>query len=331
VNIPVGLGYNVLTYAAFMFEEDEENFDPKIIKLLMDAGADYREAIIGAIKTNNIKLAKLLIKNGADLNAAYYMDQSPLSIAILNLSNTGDEGLKMIKLFIENGANVNEFLELSENSPEREDENNMPILTRNITLAISIESVKCLELLLKNGANPNYVDSKGRTPLIYSVLTSREMLELLLKYGADPNVGDREGRTPLFLAVIDNDVEDGTIEILLKHGANPNIQDSSGYTPLTWAVNNHDKSSEYFIAALIRTGAVMTENGADLFGLAFFFEALKREVQLETVKTLIKYGADSNIPDKKGITALGWAMMNFDEEILEIFGKSSRQDVQAKK
>ena len=83
VNMPVGLGYSVLTYAALMFDDESgEQPDPEIIKILMDSGADYREAMLTAIKTNNVTLARLLVQNGADINKPYTMNQSPLSLAI---------------------------------------------------------------------------------------------------------------------------------------------------------------------------------------------------------------------------------------------------------
>ena len=316
VNVRVGLGYNVLTYAALMFDDESgEQPDAEIIKILMAAGADYREAMLTAIKTNNVDLAKILIQNGADINKPYTMNQSALSLAILNIQYVRDKALPMIKFFIENGADVNEILDLS-NDDNNED--SQPIFTTNLNVAISMESEKCLKLLLKNGANPNFIDSKGRTPLMYAVLTGLNTVEILLNYGADPNLGDLEGRTPLTLAVIDSDVEDGVIKTLLEHGASPNIRDNSGFTPLTWAVNDRDRSSEFFVAALIRTGAVRAEKGTEWYGLAVLFNALRREMQLENIRLLIDYGADVTIPDKKGVTALAWAFMNFDDEIADI-------------
>ncbi|MBR2209629.1 MAG: ankyrin repeat domain-containing protein [Synergistaceae bacterium] len=322
VNMPVGLGYSVLTYAALMYdEENNEQPDPEIIKILMNAGADYREAMLTAIKTNNVDFARLLIQNGADINKPYTMNQSPLSLAILNIQYSRDKALPMIEFFIEQGANVNEILDLSHDDDINED--NPPIFTTNINVAISMESDKCLELLLKNGANSNFIDSKGRTPLMYAVLTGLSTVEILLNYGADPNLGDLEGRTPLTLAVIDSDVEEGVIKTLLEHGANPNIRDNSGFTPLTWAVNDRDRSPEFFIAALIRTGAIRAEKGAEWYGLAILFNALRREMQLDTIQLLVNYGADVTIPDKKGVTALAWAIMNFDDEITDILQKAA--------
>ncbi|MBR1486337.1 MAG: ankyrin repeat domain-containing protein [Synergistaceae bacterium] len=321
VNIRVGFGVNVLTYAAIMSEETEMEPDARIIKILMSAKVDYTDAMMMAIKTNNLKFIELLLKNGADVNKIEAVQQSPLSLAILNIQNVGEKAVSMAKLLIKHGANVNEILDLS--NEEDIEKGRAPIFTTNINLAISMESEKCLELLLKNGANPNFLDSKGRTPLMYAVLTSLKMVDMLLTHKADPNLGDLEGRTPLTLAIVDSEVDENIIKTLLEHGANPNIRDNSGYTALTWAVNDHDRIPGIFISALIRTGAMMSEKGHELFELAVLFNVLKREIQLDNIKNLISYGADPNIPDKRGVSALGWSIMNFDEEIAEILKKSS--------
>ncbi|GLB29818.1 hypothetical protein LAD12857_17410 [Lacrimispora amygdalina] len=51
------------------------------------------------------------------------------------------------------------------------------------------DRVDIVELLLQRGANPNYIDSKGRTPLSYVIgrkLPNRiKIVQLLLEYGAD--------------------------------------------------------------------------------------------------------------------------------------------------
>ena len=315
VNMRVGKGYNTLTYAVFMLDMEEEP-DYSIVEILMSAGADYREAMLTAIETHDLKLVQILINNGADVNQPCTMKQSPLSLAILSIQKSSEEALKIIEFLIKNGANVNEILDLSHD--EDDDEDLPPIFTSNLNVAISMESAECLELLLANGANPNFIDSKGRTSLMYASLTGLSLVNSLLVHGADPNLCDLEGRSPLTLAVIDNNVEEGVIEALLEHGADPNIRDKSGFTPLTWAVNDKDRSPEIFVSSLIRTGAICSEKGAELYSLAVLFNALHREIQLETVKILINHGADAAIPDKKGVTALAWSVMNFDDEITEI-------------
>jgi ankyrin repeat protein len=68
--------------------------------------------------------------------------------------------------------------------------------------AAGANSIDVARVLLEHGANPNWRDDAGNTP-IHRVITSRMVLdpakfvEVLLEFGADPNLRNREGRTPL--------------------------------------------------------------------------------------------------------------------------------------
>lgn len=105
-----------------------------------------------------------------------------------------------------------------------------------------------LELLLKNGANPNLADHKKRTALHHSGNSSWsvEYRSLLLNYGADPNAQDQDGDTLLHNLVkqrrYDWSLEkagvyakgstehyfDGPIRMLVEHGADPTIKNKDG-------------------------------------------------------------------------------------------------------
>ena len=89
-----------------------------------------------------------------------------------------------------------------------------------------------------------------------------------------------------------------------------------------WAIMDRDRSPEIFISALIRTGGLHAEKGALWFAVAVFFAAARREVQLDIIRILIKSGANLEIRDKKGMNALMCAMLNGDDEIIEILNQS---------
>ena len=68
--------------------------------------------------------------------------------------------------------------------------------------AASVASIDVTRILLEHGANPNWRDEAGNTP-IHRVITSRlvvdpaKFIQLLLDFGADASLRNREGRTPL--------------------------------------------------------------------------------------------------------------------------------------
>ncbi|KAJ9320700.1 hypothetical protein DTO027B5_9115 [Paecilomyces variotii] len=62
-----------------------------------------------------------------------------------------------------------------------------------------------LDLLLKNGADPNVIDEDERTPLSLSVklgLNSKALVRSFLRAGCEPNRKDKYGRTPLMGATV---------------------------------------------------------------------------------------------------------------------------------
>ena len=69
-----------------------------------------------------------------------------------------------------------------------------------------------------------------------SAMRNLEVASLLLDKGADPNFRDKEGRTPLHQVL-----EVGHV-LLQKCGANANARDKDGFTPLHIASHNgyHD-------------------------------------------------------------------------------------------
>lgn len=80
--------------------------------------------------------------------------------------------------------------------------------------AAGVNSAEVARVLLEHGANPNWRDEVGNTPL-HRVIISRMVLDpaqftrLLLDFGADASLRNREGRTPL-----------GEAEALLQSGKN---------------------------------------------------------------------------------------------------------------
>ena len=95
-----------------------------------------------------------------------------------------------------------------------------------LQIAISHNEKEIINELLKAGANVNFQNHDGHTPLHYAS-NKPDIISILLKYKANPNIKDNNGDTPLHSAT--NIPEE--MEMLLKHGANPNIKNDEGISP----------------------------------------------------------------------------------------------------
>ncbi|KAL4923581.1 ankyrin repeat-containing domain protein [Aspergillus undulatus] len=138
------------------------------------------------------------------------------------------------------------------------EDDGIPLLS--MALNASEKSTAIIKLLLEEyGANPNALDSKGRTPLSHAVCVdlwrcfnyeqAGEIVQLLLDIKAvDINSTCNEGRTPLHFAVGSCQrirtkearvVRETVVQILLENGARVDTRDNDGETPLSYAAKVH--------------------------------------------------------------------------------------------
>jgi cytohesin len=117
----------------------------------------------------------------------------------------------------------------------------------------SIEGdVESVEMLLKKGANPNYRDKDGWTPLHAAAQEGNaDVAELLIKHGADVNARDIHGWTPLSVAAMDGQVD--VVKLLLESCADPTVRGNDGDSPLDgarkWGQGEAARVIEEFIAS----------------------------------------------------------------------------------
>ena len=219
--------------------------NPEQIKMALDAGADidtkaeeYGAPLVFAASNGYTKTAKLLIDNGANVNAKrYYFDLPPLMCA------TANGHAKTAKLLIDNGANVN----------AKDNHDYTPLIWAAIG-----GNTKTAKLLIDNGANVNAKDDERKTPLMHATMENRpEIVKLLIAAEADVNAKDHERKTPLMFAM-----EKGYTEItilLIKKGANVNAKDINGDTAFDKArrhfseISKAQKQDPEFRAELFKT------------------------------------------------------------------------------
>jgi ankyrin repeat protein len=165
-----------------------------------------------------------------------------------------------------------------------------------------------VELLLKNGIDPNLTFNDGVTALMFASQGGHiEIVNLLLKNGADVNAIPYDGNTALHAAARSNN--DSIAEILILNGAKVNSLNSNGVSPLHLAAGY---GYDFLTKLLIYYGANL--NLQDNFGntplmAAVYFGSGK------TSQTLLQNGAFADEPDKVGNTPLMIAAQ-FNDTIL---------------
>ncbi|XP_023319102.1 tankyrase-2-like [Trichogramma pretiosum] len=177
-----------------------------------------------ALENYKTEVAKLLLRNGASLTLANKDGSTPLHL-IFKIDADGG----LTEMFFEICRDRRQTIQVD----ARDKEGNTPLY-----LALSYDRKKAVETLLRNGANPNLVNDKGKTPL--HIMCRGWIHEDLVKMFLDisdtlnrpvqVDARDNEGNTPLHFALLNCRLD--VPKLLLKHRADPNAANQEGSTPL---------------------------------------------------------------------------------------------------
>lgn len=169
--------------------------------------------------------------------------------------------------------------------------------------AIVQRDINSVRALIRAGADVNTTDLYGRTPLSEAIGEGEvEIVRALARAGADLNAEDRYGWTPIKHAFKDKQYE--VLEALIQEGASVDRDqlrkdlNKQNVSGDTLLTRTHDIPS---LRALVRLGAdpnLRNKSGMTALAYAAFYG------DLEKVRALIELGADVNVQDKRGSTPL---------------------------
>ena len=206
--------------------------DEKTVMILIAAGADLKGALRHAAMEGQVEIAKTLITKGVNLEEKSHTGKTPLHFAV-------EYGkYEMVKLLLENGAIVDSRDNYFRTPLHYASGHGFCMIADYDGVGMNL---KWKESALNSIQKENYL----------------KCVETLIKYGADVNTTTKSGRTPLHLAAEngclirrrilntrDKDIAEKTVQenlkiinTLVQNGGNIEIKDKWGKTPLIVAIH----------------------------------------------------------------------------------------------
>ena len=199
--------------------------------------------------------------------------------------------------------------------------------------AARANDIETAQLLTRAGADVKAADRYGITPIsLAAEVGSAAMIEALVKAGADVNVAQPNGETVLMTAARTGKPD--ALKVLLGHGAIVNVRENQfGETALMWAAAENNADA---IRVLVAAGADKDARSTLLKFPEFKFitsgmvtTALPRggwtslmyaarQGSIEAAAALADVGADKDLADPEGSTALILAIINAHFDLAEV-------------
>ena len=302
------------------------NTNAETIHFLLDHGADIearedggRTALhLAAVNFDNPALLQTLLNRGANPNAA---DRADLSVAENLLSTAPLRAGPALACLKASGADL-----------ERRDRDGNTMLHR---LALHGDETM-LRALLSSGVDVNALNDR-MTPDIAVYAASPSIVGQTL-YHPQSSLGEGETATPLHL-VAGLGTAPHLVKLLAEYGADIEAQNPVGCTPIDWAAMHSD--SPAMIKALMDAGAEISSNeggrlptlhsaasyarnpavaealiegGAhideiSIMGTSVLAHAVLMNPDLDMLRTLLRLGVDTQLPNADGRTPLHFAAM----------------------
>jgi ankyrin repeat protein len=236
--------------------------------------------LLYAIDRHDLKLAQLLLENGAliNLKALDSKGESPLILSV-------KKGFADIALYLlEKGADVNGTDYLGNTS---------------LHYAAFYNDSLMAEILLSHGADANITGNDGLTPLMHAAYNGcNEVIPVLIQNGAIANKPDNIGFTALMYAAQNSKYQ--TAEILIQNWANCRVRSKDGRTAFSIAITQNDTA---LVNLFVNSGANVNEKYSNSLQPLSLSRIYASKIIQDTIKG---WGGKSNLfPDFSGSRGFG--------------------------
>ncbi|KAK2146160.1 hypothetical protein LSH36_628g03062 [Paralvinella palmiformis] len=278
---------------------------------------DIAERLFEAVRKNDLETAVHVIQDGhVDVNQMTSTSVTPLYIAMDN------QNVAMVRMLIENNADVDlasychlyctyekpivtaariqnrEIIEMILNTGcLMEGSKSYCEGKTALQWAASHGNISLAELLLAHGADINWIGMYFHTAVHYAAIADKPaMVHWLLDRGAEINING-DGRTPLHIAAVRGNEQ--IVRSLVEHSARLDTRDNFHFTPISLAcLRGHLAIVRYLMDA--RPPGVA-------YDLPECLRKASESGHVSVVRYLLEQGADVNVANPAGETALGLA------------------------
>lgn len=291
-----------------------------------------------AASKGNLRIVKLLLSRGANVDARSSTDQSALYVA----SHNGFENV--VQLLLDNGADTKIRLKQSLESAAFGALTGGRIsimkllLTRDPTLlamptisgatllhaAAQIGKLETVTILLELGAEVDAKKKDGSTAFACAATLGHvEIVEKLVQFGASLEARNSFGATPLHVSCSAKQLE--MVKLLLRLGADPNVIDSDQISPLqalcasstSLKDNSNCKVEIQIFDALIKNKASIQHR--DRSGATFLHQIVCKTAHADLLRHIVQTYPEVDLfaEDRYEYVALHLAYLYENKEVIE--------------
>lgn len=307
---------------------------PKCVKALVECGADVHvkyehgnTLLHLAARKGKKKIVDILLNNNADPNAQNESKRTPAHIVSERCSPC------ILKRLVKGGADI--FLQDHDCQDVLASQTELGGRYRNIKYLLEEgaqvhhksvlgctplhdAALKCdyevVDLLIRNGADPNAKNNDGETPILYASTqeNSVDTIRLLIECGAYfVGLHDKYGLTALLNATYGNEL--GLVKLLVAHGADVNEKDEGRHSPLHYAAQGgQDEMIEFLLSSGADVNSRSSYERTPLMLVGKFGDNEK------CAKILIERGADVDAKDDESNTPLHYSAEHGRMSIIKV-------------